>query len=484
QYPHNSTVLNNLGQAWLALGEAALADKYLDSALQIFPAHVQAHLAKAKIAESKGNTAKAAEHMEQAMQESYSAEKENALRKYGKKASGKNIKLPGTMPADPLGLEKFNWPAYPSTVKESLPLAEEWQRFKEAISKERSQLQLQQQMARKAAEERSAHFMKEAAANAGNPAFDATQLAPPFAQAAALKLKYYLDDDYGGLNKSMIRAQNQLLEVRKQVAALGMQRDSIYKALSKKYEPLIGDGRPNPLDEYCQEHTEATNQFLKAANTLLMQAQASYLEVVRKQINNMVYYSQYTNWPEHFEAIKAGAKADWLNQIASQRVEFGELGPFCKQEKEHNSAHANLSNFDDVACQYHSTLDLVVFEITASCSRLFGKLKLGNVEYTRKVDMDQDKLLAATLEISAGRSIGASKGPVAGEAKAEIKGRLEWNDTRVTNWTVEASAGVSVGSNLGVGDKSIDIAGVTAQIGMNSGPSLQGSGMLRSIQVK
>jgi hypothetical protein len=128
-------------------------------------------------------------------------------------------------------------------------------------------------------------------------------------------------------------------------------------------------------------------------------------------------------------------------------------------------------------------MDLYVMEFNNDCSRFEGKLKLGALNYTRKIDSDNhDKLLAASLELKVSASKGWEKGPVQAEVKAEITGKLEWNDKEITNWEVSSEVGVSAGSNLGQGDKSIDIAGVKAQIGMNS-RSVRGSGMLQGINV-
>ena len=61
KFPGNSTVLNNLGQAWFGLGEISKAEKFLDSAIRIYAWHPQANITKAAIEESRGNIAKAVE---------------------------------------------------------------------------------------------------------------------------------------------------------------------------------------------------------------------------------------------------------------------------------------------------------------------------------------------------------------------------------------------------------------------------------------
>jgi tetratricopeptide (TPR) repeat protein len=61
RYPKNSTVLNNIGQAWFGLGDIDKAGRYLDSAILIYAYHSQANNTKSKIEESKGNTQAAVE---------------------------------------------------------------------------------------------------------------------------------------------------------------------------------------------------------------------------------------------------------------------------------------------------------------------------------------------------------------------------------------------------------------------------------------
>ena len=52
KFPQNSTILNNLGQAWYGLGDIAKAEKYLDSAIRLYAYHPQATYTKSFIEES------------------------------------------------------------------------------------------------------------------------------------------------------------------------------------------------------------------------------------------------------------------------------------------------------------------------------------------------------------------------------------------------------------------------------------------------
>lgn len=68
--PWNSTVLNNLGQAWLSAGETDSANRYFQAAVRFNPQHHEAKTGKGLVEEAKGNPEKAAQSYEEAMQNS------------------------------------------------------------------------------------------------------------------------------------------------------------------------------------------------------------------------------------------------------------------------------------------------------------------------------------------------------------------------------------------------------------------------------
>jgi len=67
--PNNSTVLNNLGQAWLGLGEPDSARKYFTSALKMNPKHPDAHNGQGLVEEMNGNREAALRHYRESMQQ-------------------------------------------------------------------------------------------------------------------------------------------------------------------------------------------------------------------------------------------------------------------------------------------------------------------------------------------------------------------------------------------------------------------------------
>lgn len=307
---------------------------------------------------------------------------------------------------------------------------------------------------------------------------------PAYAPVAALKLNYVVDDEYGSYERQLTKSQQDAANALLKDADLQEQLSAAEQKLSEKYDPLIGEGRPNPLEEYCNAVNAERSKYLKATNTELQMKQRLAIEQERKFINNQVYYAQYTNWHEEFELIKVQMKIRWINIIKNQIVRFKPKGPFCTDKADKKEPSNKLSEFDDVACQYHSSIDLGVWEFSSDCRYFTGKLKLGKLNYTRKIDSDDhDRLVAATLEIKAGAKAGLEKGPVQAQIKAEINAMLEWNDKEITNWEISSEVNVKAGAKLGNESKSIDIAGAKATIGMNSSGRVQGNGLLQNLSL-
>jgi len=483
RFPNNSTVLNNIGQAWFGLGETDKANKFLDSTIRIYAYHSQANQTKSLIEESKGDKTAAAESMIRSIKKSHSPDKESRLRKLGKKLSGKDVDLPFRMPQDPLGLERFTWPAYPMDVAQSQVLEKEWKDFREKCSEKIQRLQEQSARLEKVMEDSIQKRMTSLvqAAMTGKP----VAALPWYAPVAALKLNYLVEDKDGG---AAYRMEQLTLRYKaaftNQVAAEELKEKAI-KAVELKYEPLIGEGRSNPLKAYCNELNEVRSKFLLTVNSEWQSVFKAMIEEERRMLNDLVYYSQYTNWPSDFEVIKVNAKIRWLTIIKDQPVVFQPLGHFCNSTVEEKEKDPEpMKEFDDVACNYKSYFDLGLMDFNNNCSKFEGRLKLGALNYTRKIDSDHDdKLIAASIEVKVRASKSVESGPVKVEGKAEISGKMEWNDKEVTNWEVTSQVKVEGGSNLGHGDKSVDIAGLDARIGMNTGSSVTGKGILKGISI-
>lgn len=90
----NSTIYNNLGHAWLELGDAAKAENYLDSALKFYLYHPQANYTKGLLAEAKGQKDKAVFHIRMSLVHSVTKTRLDKLYQLeGKDKAVKSLKL-------------------------------------------------------------------------------------------------------------------------------------------------------------------------------------------------------------------------------------------------------------------------------------------------------------------------------------------------------------------------------------------------------
>lgn len=85
KYPDNSTILNNIGQAWFGLGDMEKAQKYLIAVTELYPNHSMANSTLSKVALSSPapNKTKSIAFLKASLKEMYDPEKEGELRKLG-----------------------------------------------------------------------------------------------------------------------------------------------------------------------------------------------------------------------------------------------------------------------------------------------------------------------------------------------------------------------------------------------------------------
>lgn len=501
RYPKNSTLLNNLGQAWFGLGEIGKAEKYLDSAIRIYAYHPQANLTKSFIEESKGNKKGAIDAAKRSIAKAYSMDKESRINKLGYQLNTEDLNWNRRMPADALGLEKFKWPEYPMNLEESEILENEWDVFRKKCQEEIDVLKEQEKMLEKEVEESNGERTRQLlAAGQKGKMFDPL---PRYAYKAMAKLKYLVDDGDGHISFSIQKKTQALTDASIETAQLEENLSRQIQTLNKKYEDQFGEGKSNPFDAACSDDTKAKNSFLSSSNSLLRDAFNDFLGFMRRKINNEMYYYQYTMWPENFELAKTQAKISWLALINSQRPKFKDKSSWCQNDPEQEEKPFKLAKFDDIACQYNDTLDLKIITFYNNCSRMTSKLNVKFLEYTRYDDFERaegDTYISSTVKVSVEQGFDKlkwEKGPLKLEAKVGASIELEMDRSGVKDVTLGAEAKVGAGHNLydegleekgSIGGK--DLVDTTIEIGMEGRVSLisghgsvGGTGKLEGIKI-
>lgn len=380
RYPKNSSILNNITQAWLGLGDIDKANKYSDSTLRVYAYHPQANMAKCVIEESKGNIPAAIAAAKKGISKAYSNEKEEKLNKLGYDLKPDDINWDRPMPQDAMGLGRFKWPEAPLDVEQNKALELEWKTFKLSCEKEINKLKEKQEKAeqvyKSVSEKRMADLLI-----AGQKGYY-SQFLPGYAAKAIQKLGPGVEDDKGNVIFIFAKELEVVTRALSKVADYENILIEKQKIIDEKYDDLIGEGRPNPFAAICKDENAIRTEFLTSANGGLQNAYKSYLAYSARRTSDLLYYYQYTMWPEQFELVKVNAQIMWLSIIKDQRVIFKEKSDWCKTPPKTKKPGGPLQNFDDVACQYVSTMDLGVFKITSSCSNLTGEFNFGGVEST------------------------------------------------------------------------------------------------------
>ncbi|MBK8141447.1 MAG: hypothetical protein IPK57_10800 [Chitinophagaceae bacterium] len=210
------------------------------------------------------------------------------------------------MPQDIMGLGKFTWPEYPMDVEQNKLLEIEWKHFKEECQQKIDELKKKQKVLEVAYEKSSTERIRLVIQASQQGQF--IQPIPGYAAKAIKKLGPGINDVNGNMSFVFTRALEPV--VRAALAAGEYEKilDKKQELLNKKYEDQIGEGRPNPLEAICKDENAIRTEFLKNANGGIQSAYRQYLNYVSRTTSDLLYYCQYTMWPEQFELTKVNAQ--------------------------------------------------------------------------------------------------------------------------------------------------------------------------------
>ena len=472
RHPKNSTILNNLGQAFFGLGDIAKAEKYLDSVILIYAYHPQANYTRSFIEESKGNTAQAVAAVKRSIKHSYSQDKENRLRKLGYKLRGEDIRFPFKPDPDPLGLSGFKHPAFPITAEQEVGFKLTWAAYRQQLASQVSalgaKLKQAEQLWYKKLESIRTHDMqvvKNAINNA--QATESLTSAPFFANKASLKLKE-LDKD-GGINFRYTKTLKEIALYPVEIASKKNAYDKDMEKLAEDDLEQTGEGLPNK--DFCPRYAERVSKYLVDCNPSYEKLYDEYLHQYRLKLSEEVYWAQFAQWPEQFEVTKLTYQSNWLNALSNLKyVETGFFNdrPLCIKRDEKREVNTKLANFNDINCKYHSVLKLGPGTIKNDCNTMTTEMDIKFLQFGMKQDMDKetfgDQFMGCTVRVGVEHSLGKSDyGPLRIEAKIGAGVEFEFDRSGLKDVAIIAEIKAGAGTNV------VDIAGEDADIATSIG---------------
>lgn len=359
RYPNNSTLLNNLGQALYGLGDTEEAEKFLIAAVSIAPLHPQANATQARIQEARGDHQSAQASLHKALQGGFSNAKEEQLRKAGGKLNADDVRWRRPMPQDPLGLEKFVIPAYPMKSQE-LPVATaQWQAFHRAAGDMTNKLGQQQQRI-------SAGLNANGALSAAMSAVRSPYILRASTLMGDITEQYEITfkKQTTALTEAMLADAAASQELDRRIAAIDAAGEEKYRYVAGGYG----------YEYTCGEVDAEIDAYLSTTNRVYEQLQNDMLASQRRYLNEIAFLSQYTSpSPALFEAAQLSAKASFAQALHNLRVGLYngmESRAVCfKGPKPGGKGGGKLANFDDIHCEYISTLNMPgVGSIVSRCN--------------------------------------------------------------------------------------------------------------------
>ncbi|MDF2380891.1 hypothetical protein JMG10_05430 [Nostoc ellipsosporum NOK] len=469
-FPRNTTLLNNLGQAWFGMGELTKATLYFDSTLRLAPMHPQANFSKACIEQNRGNKKEAIALVKKSIKAAYSEDKEARLRDLGYSLTGNDLDLPGQQKQDPFQLGGFRQPAYPKSVAECVTLGAEWAAFDKEIEERSELMKKQQEEAKKTAEAVNAKRVQQLKAQSPSSMMSVS-LTPLHFAAASKKLAITQEE----FNRKLEAMNGKLQAFESRATQLTNNYNKLMEKLRKEDIDQTGEGKPNR--NFCPQYQKASDDYLNAYNTELEQLSMEMNQVYKVYLNESGTYMLYMTFPEEFEVVKYGLKLSWLSVLKNHP--FKSITQYvCKPQNNNNSGSAKLAAFDDINCQYHSSFWTPMGTMKMDCSRWTTELDLEIVKIGLKQDMNQetfgDQFVSCTVEV--GTSIGKEieKGPLTFGAEAGAGVGIEIDRSGVKD--VFVTAGVKGGVTVtGPVDAS---GGVEGRVSLISGAtSVSGTGV-------
>ncbi len=458
QYPDNTTILNNLGQAWFYLGEIAKADAYLEKTVRAFAYHPQANYTQCLIQQSKGNTAKAIEKMKNSLKYSFSLDKINMLRKLGYKITGRDMRIPFRPDPDPLGLRKFIRPEAPTSYEEELKLSADWDAFQKQTNEKSMSLAKElipyQQAAIQQAQKSYSQYQKGGEKAMINNSSASENL---FRKTAEKNLEEMNKDGGAGYRlknaKAGVDALNKDFGVKDEAQRKKLEIQ--YSITADKETELAKKGENIGFDN-CTVQEKYSEWVYKNYNKPLEEAYKNYLHQLYLKITEELYWQQFVLDDATFEAAKIAAKKEWLAAISNSRYiatkKYGNCAP-----QENKGSRYKLADFDDMHCAFISILDFGVYKQVVECGKMHvefdaGKLN-GNFDF-KSDNTGKDRFVKGTLEATViDKSVSAGKGPLQVGASVKAGMGMEFSSRGIEDVYATGEASIKTGSNT-VGDPS------------------------------
>jgi tetratricopeptide (TPR) repeat protein len=482
---NNSTVLNNLGQAWFQLGDIVNARKYLDACLKAYPTHSQANATTCLIEESKGNKQEAIAAMKKSLKEGFNDYKTQKLSSLGYRYTDKDFTWNFKKKDDGLGMGRFTIPNFPMNVDECDELEPIWEEFKaelQALMRTlEAEIVTQGEIVKIENDERIKLQVKSFKENRNYIRY------PLFLSQASKKM--------GSLQDEHVQKMDVVVKAMqandKQFRQWHDEFEIKMEALSKEDLAQSGEGMPNK--DFCPQYKAVRNEFLQKYNTLLQSQTKENLVFEKNFYSEMLnVYLNVSLSEASFNLVKLETKKKWLFALYNIQPEFKEnCTPIKKKLKKHP-----IPRYEDINCNKDGETIMwmpMVGKLYTECNKLKLDIEIEIVgiggKYNRELDFVSGK---ETSTLFIGYSKGfidlpeGAMGVAAPEAKIEAGAFVEFGENGITDSGIKAEGKVETGIIKGLDGygTSGTITGIESKLSWNTGFTARGTGIVEGIELK
>jgi hypothetical protein len=353
KYPKNTTVMNNLGQAWYALDELMRAKRVFDTVMLYAVYHPEANVTRAAIAEGEGKQEEAAAYISKSLKGAYNPEVEDYARKKGMKIDYGNVLYKRRpFPGEYINPMDFRPPPQCTNVNFAAELEAEWEAWGVQVSTATQKIEAH-------IEAGSANYNKMMEAFASNKRIPGIPNGGYYNRAAhnyriflqefgelQADAQLYFDHQYSSLEQSIDSSV-----------------EAAYAKLLAKYPR--GEGQGANTEALCRERTAIKNTYLERMAALNDDFNDRFSEPLRRLCIELMYWSQFLPEPMELREMKYYSHALFALNPLQMRSKFEY--PCDKPEK----IRKNKDPFDipEPYCPFSFKFKVTVVKLTGDCSK-------------------------------------------------------------------------------------------------------------------
>lgn len=505
-FPQSPTLLNNIGQAWLSLGQIDKAEKFLKDALAKDEENAEAAYSLALVAQHKGNPKLCATYATQAAKHCASPEITGLILEYAPDTDIASLVRPRFKQfyKTPDITKQIKLLSAPMSYSEQESRKGELLQFIEDLKVTHEQTEsIADKLMSNWAEENQKYIqaMQQSSLKLQSP----EDVKKHMQKFAPHPLKYLatimigsmhnplLEDSYASrIRKEQMAKSQRHKDLLASLSGIDNQITATYKQMDKLEPECDGEGENKGCEGLRQQLCQLNNQRARQYNNGLGENRNRHIDIMEQLLNERlreeIFWTIIAEYPKDPKPMLYDAYNRYLSDLKQVGEYFGLTAPFCTENNEEKiSKNGKLRQWELDHCNFSFGFNALVVGGKMDCSgmKMYVELGAGKVEYGESINPATWETTGRSISVEAGKSkeFEVTKN-IKAEAGASVKTTVKFDGSgNISDIAVRGSVGASVSGPMGgsVGAE-LGSAEVSLRGGFNSsGPSVNspGSSFLR-----